>query len=372
LIGLTWADARSRRLVRSRLVAPAPKTRLVEVVRDVCGLQAQLLSAAELAISARVAGATHESVSEALWVNKTLVRTWTVRGTIHVIPADDFHLWMSALASRRYWESKEWLERQGLTATEASAVFDTVVDSIARKGSTRAEIADAVVSRLGTKLRPQISSMWGGLLAPVTYMGKLCFGPPLGPNVTFVRADQWIGKPRRIDPDDAWRELLRRFLRAYGPTTLDGLARWFGLEPAAALPLLRSLEPEAAAVTIEGRKAWMLANDRAARTRRPSAVRLLAQYDCYVLGSHPRETVIDERAQKQIRAYKRGQWEGAVGVPVLLVDGIVSGVWERRDRGGRVEIKVQPAIKLTAAQRRGLAAEAARVGRFFGREATLT
>jgi uncharacterized protein YcaQ len=372
LTDLTWADARDRRLARSHLVTPAPKSRLVGVVRDVCGLQAQLLSAAELALSARVAGVTHESVRDALWVQKKLVRAWTVRGTIHVIPAEDLPLWMAALGSRRYWESKEWLERERLTAKEATAVFDTVHDALGETGSTRAEIVEAVVARLGTKFRPKIASMWGELLAPLMYMGKMCFGPSVGANVTFVRADTWVRSWPRVDPDEARRELVRRFLRAYGPTTLDGIARWFGMKPAAFRPLLRSLESEAVEVTIEGRKAWTLASGRSIARRRASSVRLLAQYDCYVIGSHPRDTVTHEAASTQIRAYKRGQWEGIVGVPVLLVDGMVSGVWERRDRGGRIEIGVHPAVKLTPLQRRGVAAEVARIGRFFGREATLT
>jgi len=372
LTELTWADARERRLARSHLVTPVPKARLVDAVRDVCGLQAQLLSAAELALSARVAGLTQGAVRDALWVKKTLVRAWTVRGTIHVIPADDLPLWMAALGTRRYWESKEWLERQQLTAREAAAIFDLVHDVLGEEGSTRTEIADAVVTRLGAKFRSKIGSGWGELLAPLMYMGKMCFGPSIGPNVTFVRADRWVRKWPRIDPEEARRELVRRFLRAYGPTTLEGMARWFGMKPAALLPLLRSLEPETAGVTIEGRKAWMLSRERRAPARRSSQVRLLAQYDCYVIGSHPRETIVDEAARTRIRSYKRGQWEGVVGVPVLLVDGSVRGVWERRERGGTIEIGVQSAGKLSAAQRRALETEVARIGRFFGREAALT
>jgi uncharacterized protein YcaQ len=372
LIPRTWAEARERRLARSHLVTPAPKTRLVDVVRDVCGLQAQLLSAAELALSARVAGLTQEGVRDALWVKKTLVRAWTVRGTIHLIPSEDFPLWMAALGTRRYWESKKWLERQGLSAKEATAIFDTIAGALGDKGSTRVEIADAVVSRLGERFRPKVASMWGDLFSPLMSMGQMCFGPTVGPNVTFVSAHRWLGKPTRIDGDDAWRELVRRFLRAYGPTTLEGAARWFGMKPAELRALVRSLEPDAVEVAIEGRKAWTLARERPPSRRPSPAVRLLAQYDCYVIGSHPRETIIDERARAQIRTYKRGQFEGAVGVPVLLIDGIVSGVWERRPRRGGIDIAVQPAMKLTAAHRTATADEAARLGRFFGVEAKLT
>jgi hypothetical protein len=372
LTALTWAEARERRLARSHLVTPAPKSRLIDVVRDVCGLQAQLLSAAELALSARVSGVTHVSVRDALWVHRTLVRAWTVRGTIHVIPAEDLPLWMAALGTGRYWESKEWLERERLTAKEASAIFDTVHDALGETGSTRAEIVDAVVTRLGTKFRPRIASMWGELLAPLMYMGKMCFGPSVGANVTFVRADKWVPRWPRLDPDEARREVVRRFLRAYGPTTLDGIARWFGMKPAAFRPLLRSLESEAVEVIIEGRKGWDLARERRVPPRRSSSVRLLAQYDCYVIGSHPRDTVTHEAARTQIRSYKRGQWEGVVGVPVLLVDGVVSGVWDRRERGGRIEIGVRPSVKLTAAQQHAVAGEVARIGRFFGREAVVS
>jgi uncharacterized protein YcaQ len=371
LTALTWSDARSRRLARSHLVTPAPNSRLVEVVRAVGGFQAQLLSAAELALSARVSGVTRDTLKEALWKKRTLVRAWTVRGTIHVVPTSDLPLWIAALGADRYWESKEWLARQELSAKEAGAIFDTVIETLSAEGRTRTEIADAVVGRLGERFRPKIASMWGDMLGPVTYMGKLCFGPSAGANVTFVRADRWIPEWPRVDPAEAWRELVRRFLRAYGPTPLEGVVRWFGIESAKALPILRSLE-EATSVTIEGRDAWMLRSDRSNPRRPASGVRLLAQYDCYVIGSHPRETVIAQAARTRIRSYKRGQWEGAVGVPVLLVDGVVSGVWERRERGGRVEITVQPAVKLTAAQRKGVHAEGERIGRFFGRDAVVS
>src|SRR5690242_6517779 len=101
---------------------------------------------------------------------------------------------MSALVTRRYWESKEWLERQGLTAKEATLVFDAVVDAVGNDDSSRAQIADAVADRLGTKFKRKIASGWGELLSPLMYMGRICIGPTTGPNVTFVRVDRWIGK----------------------------------------------------------------------------------------------------------------------------------------------------------------------------------
>ena len=367
---LTWTEARGRRFVRSHLVTPVPKTRLVEIVRDVCGLQAQMQSAAELAISARVAGITSKEIREALWVERSLVRAWTVRGTIHIVPATDLPLWVAAVGNSRYWESKAWLDREGLAAREADAIFATVIDLIGEAPRTRAEIADAVVARLGTRFRPKITSMWGDLLGPVAYMGKLCFGPTVGPNVTFVRADRWVRTWPRHDPEDAWRDLVTRFLRTYGPTTMEGISRFFGLANPTARSVVGSVD-DATEVTIEGRKAWILRDDRPVRAR-TSGVRLLAQYDNYVIGSHPRDTLIAPAAQKRIRAYRRGQWEGAVGVPVLVVDGVVAGVWEREMRRGRIAIRVEPQVALTPRQRRDVAREGERIGLFLGRAADVS
>ena len=104
-------------------------------------------------------------------------------------------------------------------------------------------------------------------------------------------------------------------------------------------------------------------------TRR--SVRLLPQYDAYVMGTRPRERIVPDAVRARIRTFKRGRWEGAAGVPLLLVDGVVAGVWDRRARHGRIAITVEPVLRLTARQRLLLAAEARRVGRFLGRDADL-
>ena len=330
-------------------------------------MQAQLLSAAELALSARVKDLTQADVRTALWERRSLVRAWTVRGTIHVVPAGDLPLWSAAIGASRYWESPEWLARSALTATEAAAVFDAIIEALDGNTLTRQEIADAVATRVGARLRPKIASLWGELLAPVTYMGKLCFGPMRGPNVTFVRADRWVRSWRDVTPEGAWSELLRRFLRTYGPVPLDGISGWVGLDPARARALLASLGSD----VVDRGEGWVLRADRrAARAARP-AVRLLPQYDAYVMGTRPRERIVPDAVRARIRTFKRGRWEGAAGVPLLLVDGIAAGVWHRHERRGRIAITVEPVLGLTVTQRSLLAADADRVGRFLGRDVDL-
>jgi hypothetical protein len=156
---------------------------------------------------------------------------------------------------------------------------------------------------------------------------------------------------------------------AYAPGPLAGIARWFGIEPAEARALLGSLGSE----VVEEKWGWLLASDRRTPSRaRSASVRLLPQYDAYVMGCHPRESIVQELAGARVRTFRRGRWEGVAGVPVLLVDGVVCGVWQRTFRRGRIEIAVEPATKLTATQRAELDAEADRIGSFLGREVDLS
>ena len=105
---LTWAEVRGRRLTRSHLLAPAPSERLVDVVGAVCGAQAQVITAAELAIGARVAGVTQADVRRELWERRRLVKTYSLRGTLHLHPADELPLWTAARRARPGGREGRW------------------------------------------------------------------------------------------------------------------------------------------------------------------------------------------------------------------------------------------------------------------------
>jgi hypothetical protein len=284
---LTWPQVIARRLARSRLAQPAPRDQLVDVVRDVALIQAQVLSAAEIGVATRVRGATAADVRYELYERRSLVKTWSLRGTLHLVPADELPLWAAAVAGPApYWESREWLAANGLTAKSAAALYDAISDALDGECVTRAELADAVTERVGQRYEKLLSG-WGELLQPAAVMGRLCFGPPRGANVTFVRVDQWIGRWRNHDPHDARREVVRRYLRAYGPAKPADFARWsgFGRDDAKALFEAEELEP----VRVDRTRAWILAGDDGDLDRDAAGVTLLPQYDAYVLGFRPRE-----------------------------------------------------------------------------------
>ena len=326
-----------------------------------------MLSAAELALGTRIDAITRDDVREELWERRTLVKTWAQRGTLHLLPAHELPLWMAALNVSRYWEEKPWRDKQGLSARDVDAVLTAIAEALAGRALLRDELADEVAARAGAQVRMKLLSGWGDLLAPATRLGLLCHGPSRGNNVTFVRADEWIGGWREHHPHEALAEIFRRFLRAYGPARVGDFERWSGV----VLPeeVLRAVDVEE--VVVESRRALVLVGEAGPREELPPTappVRLLPKYDCYLLGSYPRERVVPKEAAARLRAHPRGRFEVAAGHWTLLVGGVVAGMWERRNG----IVRVEPFVDLSSAQIAELEVEAARIGRFLGVDTELS
>ena len=349
---LTWDQVYARRLAGSSLVERAPRERLLEVARATCGVHAQLMTGAELALSARVADVTRDEVRDALWQSRSLVKAGTLRTTLHLHPADDLPVWQSLRGEGR-WREQWWLDWQGLTLAEAEGLRESVLAALEDgEPRTRAELGAAVGGAFGEHLA---ADSWGHYLAPAARL--LCHGPPRGRNVTFVRCDRWLPGWEALDSHDAQLEACRRYLATYAPVRRDELEHWL----ASRADVWDELDLEQ--VEVEGYETFVLRGTEFPAAR-PRGVRLLSHYDVYTIACHPRAHLIP--LQKE-RVFLRG----AGPSPVLLVDGRVAGVWSRRQRGRRVEIRVEPFGRLSKAQHGELADEAARVSRTHGAEPAL-
>jgi hypothetical protein len=322
-------------------------------------VHAQVQSSAELQLWARVEGVRPEDVREALWERRTLVRTWAMRGTLHLLAADDLPVYVGALRQHDRWWKGAWLRMVGLSEKELRKVLDDLHGALGARPLTRQQLAD----RVGGKARERLLSNWGELLKPAAFSGSLISGPPRGQNVTFVRPDRWVGDWREVDPDQAWREVVRRYLRTYGPATREDLARWWGMQPAPAGRVLKAMpDGELAEVEVGGLRMWALAEDVAAMRKAPSPppVRLLPAFDVFVVGNRPKEALVEKRFEA--RVFRQAGWISAV----VLIGGMVAGVWRHEKRGRTVEVTVEPFGKLSAARKKAIAEEADRLGRFLG------
>ncbi len=219
---LTWDEVRARRLARTHLLERAPAERLVEVVRDTCGIHAQVMGSAELQLAARVEGITQADVREALWESRSLAKTWTLRGTLHIHPSDELGLWTAA---RRAVVGPADYEADSLENVEA--VVHAIDEVLRGRRLLREELADAVAERVGPGPREQLASGWGFYLGDAAIADVLCFGPPAGRRVTFVHPDDWLVPQRAWEPREALRRVALRYVDTYGPATHRQFREWF-------------------------------------------------------------------------------------------------------------------------------------------------
>ena len=351
---LTWDEVRSRRLARSHLHERAPADRLVEVVRDVCGVHAQVMGSAELQLAARVDGITQADVREALWERRKLVKTWTLRGTLHLHPADELGLWTAARRAV-VGEADYVIEK----LEDVPAVVAAIGEALAGKRLTREELADAVAAQVGPGPREQLASGWGYYLGDAAVAGLLCFGPPQGAKVTFVHASEWLGPQREWEPREALGEVARRYAETYGPVGHREFREWF---------TSRSFTAADAKVLFDELDLPEPEPPPAAEL----SVRLLPEYDPYVMAFREREHLGPRAVRAQDAAHGKGRYEGPAGTPFLVVDGLCAGIWNRKKTAKRVNLTVEAARPLTRGERAGVEAEAERIGAFLGLEPTLS
>jgi hypothetical protein len=190
---VTWAQVlgwRMRRQFLDRAAGGVP----VEVTRRLAGVQAQVASAAELTIALRQADPRRGAVTDAL-ADRTLVRTWAMRGTLHLLPADEAAACLELSGAHRNWERKGWQRSFGATPADLEAMAVAASEALAGGGAlTREELTGQIVGRTGSAhLAEVLGSGWGTLLKPLAWWGVLCFGPPQGNRVTFVSAE-WLPK----------------------------------------------------------------------------------------------------------------------------------------------------------------------------------
>jgi hypothetical protein len=371
-----WNEVRARRLLRSSLNERATGDRLAEVVRAVCGVHAQVQASAELQLATRV-DVVQADIREALWERRALVKAWTLRGTLHLHPADELPLWFAARRAVMRsvdgalppWRDPAGVLHPAVDAEEVEAVRAAVWEALGGRCLLRDELADEVVKRVGGAARDRLRSGFA------FFLGELCQGPPRGSRITLARPDNWIeGWQDVADEDEALREVCRRFLHTYGPARPVDFCKWFASSAFTVTDgrtLFESLGSELEEIGVDGRPSFILAGDRAF-PEPSSRVRLLPEYDVYVMGFRERDQLVPQRVRELVAEHGRGRYEGPAGVRFVLVDGVAAGLWERRKRGKRIELQVRLARPLRKSRRSELQHEAEQIGAFFGLEPVLT
>jgi hypothetical protein len=370
---LTWSGVTARRMARHALTEPATDLGPGDIAGVLCGAHAQVLSAAELSIGRRIAGATRADVQRALWEDRTLVKTFGPRGTVHLLPTTDLPMWTGALSAVPSSVPMH-PEPVRFTPAQADEVIAAIGDALADAELTVDELTEAVVDRTGPWAGERTMDAfqdkwprWRQLTSTAAHRGVLCFGPNRGRTVTYTNPHRWLPGFRPDDGHTALRALVTRYLYAYGPATPQHFAKWLTIPPRRAADLFDELSSDLETVQLDGQPGWVVAGDTGTPQEPHRGIRLLPYFDVYVVAGQPREWLYPGAAGT--RALAGGQ---AGNFPVLLVDGVVGGVWHQRRSGRKLAVTVEPLSELTAAQRRQLGDEVDLVGRVMEATPTLT
>lgn len=334
----TWPQVLAWRL-RRQLLDPLAGVDEVEVVRRLCGVQAQVPAAAALAVRVRQQDPARDGVTRAL-EDRRLMRTWAMRGTLHLLAPEEAGAYLSLMAAARSWEKPSWQKVSGISPDEMVALVGAVRHALDGRVLSRDGLVAEVTRLLDRpELESALRSGWSAVLKPVAWQGALCHATPDGNRVNFARPDQWlpdwVGLP---DPQEAARAVIPAYLRAYGPATPERFDAWL-TRGASKRSVLREWFADSgerlATVEVDGDPAIMRAEDvdDLAGIAPTQTVRLLPGFDQYVLGP-------GTGAEEIIAPARRAEVSRAAGwiSPVVVAGGRVAGTWKAD--AGAVELEL--------------------------------
>jgi hypothetical protein len=334
---------------------------LVDVCRDVCGIQAQVMSAAELSLWTRRRQTTRADVKAALWTGRGLVKTTSMRRTLHLLPAGDFQMYIAAMQAWSMSQTNNLLRRIGASTKHVDTMIDVVMDALADGPKTQQDLLARAKMKASKGMRRWLQFAWSAM-RPAILQGLIVYAEPRGGEATFVRVDQWLPKQKTIDPGDAQLELARRYLAAFGPATYRDFSKWSGLPTSVTKPLFHHVESDVESVTVDGEHSFVLRRDLAdlSAAKLSSSPTLLPSFDTFLLAHAVKDHLVHPRFYK--RVYRNQGWLS----PVVIVNGRIVAVWFLEEHAKSFVVDVQPFEALDVKVRRGIAQEAEALGAFLG------
>jgi winged helix DNA-binding protein len=355
-IPFTSEQIHAFRLRRHHLLDQSAKD-LVTICRDVCGVQAQIMSAAQLQLWARNHTITPEMVNDALWKKRSLVKTSLMRQTLHLVPADEFSLYIAAQKGARARAVLSIMARFKITRDEADALSELILEALKGGPLPRVAITAAVRRKVSKRVRAWMDKVFTIVRLPVID-GRVCYGPGEGNQTTLVRTDQWLPAQTQVEEVQAQAELLRKYLRAYSPATLKDFAHWSLISMAE----VKALRPLVDAEVAEYDGALVLREDVKAlqsASFSQSSVHLLPYFDIYLLAHRFKEHFLKPQFYK--RVYRNQGWIS----PVVLINGEIAGVWSYELAGKTLEIETELFARVNSRTRKQIRDRAAELADLF-------
>jgi hypothetical protein len=328
-----------------------------EIVEWLGAVQVQDYSGGLWGVGLRLPGSTLVDIEKAL-IDRKIIRTWPMRGTLHLVPARDARWMLELLTPRVIRRSARRYKELGLN----DEIFERSEELISQaleggRQLTREALYD-VLARGGINPEGQRSYHILGYLAQ---KGVICLGVREGKQQTFVLFDEWVAESRRLERDEALAEIARRYFTSHGPATLQDFVWWTGLAAAEAKAGLEMVKAELMKEEIDGKHYWFSPLSVPAGEDEPPIACLLPNYDEYMIGYKDRSAVFRALPEKlDSQAY------GRIALNyTIIIDGVIAGSWRRERKKDRVVVRTKLFRPLDRDERDALSLAIERYGKFL-------
>ncbi len=354
------------RLTALRRVAQRLSSRVFPDVaaaaRTMLALQAQDFAGACWSLGLRVDGATEATVLDAL-ARREVVRSWPMRGTLHMVAAEDLG-WMLSLTTERLIRGAATRRAQlGLDDAQLAHARTLARDALSGGRRLTREALLAVFDQAGLSTASQRGYH---ILWHLSQTSLLCFGPPEEREQTFVLLDEWVTAPRRLDRDQALGEFARRYFSSHGPATVHDFAWWSSLRMKDVYRAVAVAGDALATIGVDG-TSYLLDPALLDAPEPAPDVLTLPGFDEYLLGYQNRSAALPAAFAPRIVPGNNGMF-----LPTIVVDGQVVGTWKRTKRARHIAVEAQPFTAMTKRARDGFTRAADHYGRFMGAPVEVT
>jgi hypothetical protein len=337
------------------------------IVRSMLAMQGQDLPGARWSVGLRGHGLTDQEVGAAFDAGD-IVRSWPMRGTLHIVAAEDIGWMLELMAPRTVAATATRRAQLGITADDLRRARDAAVGALEGRRVLDREALLFALAASGIVIDGQRGYHFLGYLAQT---GVIVLGPVTGRQQSFVLLGEWVREPRRLEREEALGELASRYFRSHGPATDRDLARWSGLPLRDVRQGIAVSGAELARLELDGTTYHLAPGNLdgvAAGSPKPHVpvVRLLPGFDEFLLGYGDRGAALAPEHAQAVVPGNNGMF-----LPTILIDGEVVGTWKRIPGNREVVVRLSPFGPLPDAAREGLAGATRAYGAFLGRPARI-
>ena len=362
-------------LIKHHLFKKASRKDLVKVVSDVCGLHAQAARSPYLALWSRVEGFKDQLLDNAVFEAKSLVKTWVMRGTLHIIPSTDLPVYNRSLRRMwfehhgRYMRAPEWpsLEQR------RNQIYPKILQALTMKPLKRKDLSDKVRSLLkdGSLPYERLFSGWGGILKETAYEGLTVHAEPCERESCIAKLSQWLPRIElcSVSEEEAQKRLLIKYLCGYGPATQQDFSLWSGLMAGDAKRAIENASSTIEQIEVEDTKGqlWILKEDMktldSIDPTEPTPARLLPKFDSILLGHKDRARIIKDQHKKLVFKPKVGDIAATV-----LIDGQIAGTWKHTKKRRALVVSIKPFGKIAQDDMAEVKQQARELSQYMGTE----